>query len=355
MLKIGLVNFNGYLGGGETLFRRLADHLTREDYEVICFVSKEGYLSDYYTVNSDKSVDVWVTFNMEALRWVYWQVGIQDILHLELHVYDRFYHCQSLLNKLIVHFGHGKRRFLRGPNYFFNKFLYKSLIQSNRLVVMSATNARLLLKDFGSSSLPIIPLAIEKRDMLKLQGDACAPSPIVWLGRLVDFKTPSLIYLLDMLLLEGRSRKVIIIGEGAAMQLVQNHGYSKLGLVEFMGVLSVSDIGSLIPKNAIGYAMATSALELASLGMPVIVALASQNLSPITSCGGLLSEVDLGELGGQLNDPYLEMNLLPSLLEVIEKVELDYDMYSKDSKLKVCRDYSMEVIIKQYIDLIKSV
>lgn len=92
----------------------------------------------------------------------------------------------------------------------------------------------------------------------------------VWLGRIEGFKTPVLLHTMDRLdAIDNLRVRLTIIGDGADMQLVRNAA-SELRRLECIlaGSLPLSEVDSVLPQYDITFAMGTSALEAAKLGIP---------------------------------------------------------------------------------------
>ena len=221
-----LVNTNDYLGGGESLLVRIAKNLT-QDFKVICksksFIESElgehkekltsinGPVNYLYLSKTEKISLVnqisqiispgakIITFFMAdtiLINEVIRKKGIKGckLMHLYLHPNDYLYGCESIFSKF--------QRFILGNSVYYSNYiakdanakLLKSLDDSKSLVFMNEANFN--AHDIDIKNKQIVPLPInfsfpanspkkfKKKNQVK---------KIIWVGRIVDFKIPSVV------------------------------------------------------------------------------------------------------------------------------------------------------------------
>lgn len=358
-------NFNTYLGGGETLMVRMAEFLGREHYDYKMFYKTGSYIEkdlyrigveeeslcpihskiDYYYLESgerhllrteienylkDKEEVCLVSFDARELYTVFdiaknnpkYRVG-----HLILHNQDNLYVCQSLLDKLKMRFG-GKRRFSRKAQIRFNKQLFNTICNQSIVIPQSELQADLLKEeyDINTEKEKVVPLpsydftnGISKKPKNN--------NKIIWIGRIVDFKLPALIAMLEFISTHPQYT-LTVVGDGE-IDKVKSYATSNaidLNNVTFAGKVDYSKLGEIIQEHGIGYAMGTSIIEIGKYGIPVIMALGSPDfkLFDRVICGGLYYHQSRGNVGDTLfykkaKDPVVGIE------DAVREVDQDYE------------------------------
>jgi hypothetical protein len=385
---IVLFNTNTYLGGGETLLTRFAEYLEAAGLEFVVVCARDSYIEknlgakvrrvvldcdvNYYYLSSKKKRHLldeignalqrgrqakFVTFCMRDLHTA---VALSkarsgfSITHLVLHIQDDLYTGQSLMDKFRYKLT-GARHFNHLQNIEFNRSLLKRLNDKNGLVCMAEVIAKHWWSEF-QISIPagrIVPLPSFTEKMLTGPRRENNRS-IIWLGRLVDFKMPSVVAMIRFLA-ANREYTLTIVGSGESERLrsaMQTHGVDA-ARVRFIGQLGYEAIGEEILKHSVGYAMGTSLVELAMYRMPVIVALASYDhkeyAEPI--CGGLFFDQPLGCDGSELVLGDAASNIT-ELDEAFRRIEADYEGVAAK-----CHDYAKENFsvgknFQRYLDIV---
>lgn len=364
---IVLFNFNSYLGGGETLFVRMANYLEKKREDYFLFFLKGGYIEkdlertgipkqkchaivqgvDYYylrTSERDSLLDE--IKNVLPKREVYYLVSFcsRDLYtvcalnnrcdrfrigHLILHDQDNLYLCQTLFDKFLFKY-FNKRRFSSKRMIAFNIKLYTELSEKYSLVPQSDIQVKLWGQRYG------IPLDYEKVVPLPTYDFSTSKDPIItdrteekkiiWIGRFVDFKLPALCAMLNFVS-NHADYSLTIVGKGDE-KFVKNYisqNNIDTNRVSFIGEIPYGELGEIIRKHTVGYAMGTSIVEIGKYGVPVIMALGSPSahIFKYDICGGVYFDVDKGNVGDNL---YYDNNedLQPRIEDAIEIIQNDY-------------------------------
>lgn len=358
---IVLINLNSYLGGGETLMIRFAEYLKRRGMEFICVCIQGGYLykdlqrigikkdsilpiqssPDYFyesRAGRQRLIDSiaskiqvrpvrFVSFCMRDLhivRKVCTKFPHVAIAHLILHIQDDLYLGQTLIDKIIYSLIR-YRRFGNSNIIKFNRQLLNEVNDNQGLICMSDLIATVWQDNFDIviPSDRIVPLP------------SFLPSPygfalksqnrkIIWIGRIVDFKIPALLAMIDFIATKNEY-SLTIVGDGDRSSIIarmKDRGVA-LGRVNFAGEVPYSKLGEFILGHSVGYAMGTSLIELARFRIPVIIALASFTHAPFDRpiCGGLFFDQPKGTDGSELairSEKEIE-NTIANTIDVIEK------------------------------------
>lgn len=290
------------LGGVELLFYRLSKYLSQIGLMRIGVVDyPDGYLA---TELSDSSVEIiphvpslkadvtayshivapashfaWIERNLitsESTRLLLWFTHPFNVLGT-LPGGNRLYKIPLPLLRRVVR--------LYGPEYILLKRILCEIYASNGVVYMDYENVEVnhLLFDLPASLerfLPICVDTVEVSNVLPKHGDSSLH--IGWVGRLTDFKMPALRYIIsraDEYAETYRTKIVIhIIGSGE-----QEHLLPQISRVELrrLGTLPNSELAQYLVENcSVVFAMGTSALESAQLGLPTVLMDASYTLYP---------------------------------------------------------------------------
>ena len=369
-MTYALVNFNNYLGGGETLLVRWSEYLYRKGYRFKSYYVAGSYIENdlrrigipqdylcpiysninyYYLGKSDRKQlrneickyieeesDVcFISFDARDMYTVY-DIANKNtrfkVAHLILHAQDNLYACQTLWDKLKIKMK-GNRRFSNRHMIEKNIALFNVLCGQSVVIPMCERECDLWQNDFGinvdkSKTVPLPTCDFSKVEhRVPLQNDK-----ILWIGRVVDFKIPALCAMIDYV---GNQKKYIltIVGNGEVDFLhryISEKGYSLEQFV-FLGEVKYSDLPTVIHKHSIGYACGTSIIEIGKYGLPVIMALGSPDYKLFKEqiCGGLYIGISKGNVGGNLHYPGTKDKIV-LIKEAINYLESDYYRLSQD-------------------------
>jgi glycosyltransferase involved in cell wall biosynthesis len=175
---------------------------------------------------------------------------------------------------------------------FINLFLFNSennvrklallaLLKESAFVCMDGENASIINKYYRVNNIyDFIPIPVyTDKYPTNYNNQLKKNVSLYWYGRLCDFKSHSLIYLIEkMSELQSSSDFVIltVIGDGPYRNLIERIAIKRGVKVLFVGTLPNYESLELLRKNATAvFAMGTSALESGALGIPTILAGAS--------------------------------------------------------------------------------
>lgn len=390
---IVLINFNTYLGGGETLFVRLAEYFEKKYPELLLFYKSDSYIEsdikkkginkknccpinlpvDYYYLNDAERKDlrnaILYSFDRDVkyevfsfcARDLYLTTDLTKeksykikLAHLILHDQDNLYCCQTLLEKLILKM-RGKRLFSSKKMIEFNKTLFNEVQSKGTLIPMSETIVKLWSNTYGikmpMKNVVPLPTCTFPDYFFKPINN----KKILWIGRFVDFKLPSLCAMLNFLKRHS-DYSLSIVGYGAEnfVRDYLNKNNINRNQVVFLGKVDYDQLGKVIQEHAIGYAMGTSIIEMAQYGIPVIMAMASPDYKLFNKdiCGGLYVNKSLGNIGVDLfydND----LNKFPTIDETISSIESDYLNSAKSSYECIKKMFDFETNAEAYISSLK--
>lgn len=389
---IALLNFNRYLGGGETIFTRWANHLQKEKEEFKLFYPSKSFIADelhrigineeylcpydgdtnYYYL-SDKN-------RQEFVDWIYSKLTndhdvklvsfcfkdlytILDvtkrdkdftITHLILHDEDNMYVCQTLKDKLIQKIL-GRRQFSDKHQLAFNNQLLRDLVTSGGLIAEKMTTKIVMAKHNVNIDEDIIvppPMCDFPEEMPKIKNN----KKIIWLGRIVDFKLPAICSMLDFVC-KKKEYQLTIIGDGEIdflKKYMANRGLT-YDNINFLGVIPYNQIASVIKQHSIGYACGTSIVEIGQHGLPIITALASSThkLFKRPICGGVYNNKYKGNEGNNLFIGESEEEQ-PLIEDTIRDIESDFDGCALRSYKAMKADFDFTTNVKKYMEIINA-
>ena len=384
---IVLINLNNYLGGGETLMVRFAEYLQGKGVEFLCLCAVGSYVHadlqrkgiipeailaintspDYYYLdNCDRQLLVdeiafkvtnrpvrFVSFCMRDLYTVNAfasRLSCVAIIHLILHIQDDLYVGQTITEK-ISYYLTGRRRFGNARIINFNRRILSMLNKHGGLICMADLIAVAWRRNFGIN-IPqnnIVPLpsfvAMTKASILDNTN-----RKIIWIGRLVDFKIPALLAMIDFLAV-AIDYRLTIVGDGdrrALLMRMKKHNIS-VGRVIFLGEVPYAELGNVICDHSIGYAMGTSLIELARFRIPVIVALASYAHTTFSRpiCGGLFFNQPRGCDGSELA-VYSEDEIDTTIPDAVRQIEIDWGTLADACYNYARNNYAVEANFKAY-------
>lgn len=387
-----LVNFNDYLGGGETLLVRYALYLQNNkiSFKIFCLkhsfiyneLIKQGidiekiYILDqnpdfYYLTSYKKALFIeklsnhiknekkqlrFLTFCLRDLYTITELVKSypnSSITHLVLHVNDYLYLGQSLWDKFL----YKRKRIVHYSNVKiieFNKRLLKFIHNRNGLISMAQIINDFWAKEFALqvSQDKIIPLPSFQDLNLDARNESLNKK-IIWIGRIVDFKIPSLLAMIDFI--ATSDYKLTIIGKGEIDVVKKYILDNKIDMSKFcfLGEVDYSNLGSIISQHSIGYAMGTSLIELAKYKIPVIVALASFTHVNFERqiCGGLFYDKELGCDGSDLLLTE-QKNIKTIIKDCILEIENNYSGIAQKCYQYAKENYSESINFFKYTQII---
>ena len=323
-----LVNFNDYLGGGETLFVRLAEYLQENNGEFLLAFKKDSYIeadllkreiSEEHLIPVEGPIDYYYLKDNErgalrdiilsklelnkdyiiysfCLRDLYFTVDLSKVFsgnikiaHLILHEQDNLYCCQTLTDKIRLILLN-KRTFSSHKMIAFNRILLNQICENGVVIPMNEVITKLWSEQFDIHLSADNVVALPTCNFPDYQFDKHNNKKIIWIGRIVDFKIPSIFVLLNFLK-RRKDYSLSIVGYGEEDKIIDYIQKIQLdeGQVRLLGKVEYSELGSVIQEHSIGYAMGTSIIEIARYGLPVIMAMASPDfhIFPRDICGGL--------------------------------------------------------------------
>ena len=390
---IVLINFNSYLGGGETLFVRLADFFRQQKIKCHLFYKENSFIekdlrrrcitenshsinlsTDYYYLSSKerKELRSAILNNLEenhkyeifsfCARDLYLTIDLTKqkkyqlkLVHLILHEQDNLYCCQTITNKLKQKFGM-KRSFSSKKMTKFNTRLFNEVNEKGVLIPMNEVIVK-LWENFFSIHLKkdnVIPLPTCSFDNYNFK--PINNKKILWIGRLIDFKIPSICAILNFLKVRP-DYKLSIAGYGAEKFInnyIDKNAINK-SQIQFLGKIEYDKLEEIVKGHAIGYAMGTSIIEMAQYGIPVIMAMASPSLKLFDKdiCGGLYINKYLGNVG---TDLYLSEDLspYPTIESTISSIESRYEESAKECYEYIRKIFDFEINAKAYLKMAES-
>lgn len=390
---IALINFNSYLGGGETLFVRMAEYITgKTSEELKLFYPEKSYISDdlnrirveakclcpysgdidyFYLDEEKKSLLVshivgslkdfkeikLVSFcyrDLYTLIDVAKQLSDATVSHLILHDEDNLYLGQSLVNKL-------EYKFLKKK-----KFSNKTIIDFNNKLFFDLNKAHALIGEKETTKIVMHKYGIDLEDSAIVPPPMCefedvppyvAPGKkILWIGRFVDFKLPAIASILRFISAH-QDYTLSLIGDGDMDFINKFAGDNNLNLsnVKFLGLQPYDKIDAIIKEHSIGYACGTSIVEIGKHGLPVITALFSPDhkLYSNAICGGLYDNKYKGNEGNNLLVGETEEQQ-PLIESVIKEIEQDFDGARMKSYNCMKDDFNLSTNMEGYLRIINN-
>ena len=390
---IVLINLNSYLGGGETLMVRFAQYLQQRGMAFLCVCAEGGYAHadlrsrgvdddallaiatspDYYYLSrreragligqiaariGDRAARV-VTFCMRDLYTGFAlsrEMPQCAIVHLILHIQDDLYVGQTLFEKVVYRL-FGRRRFGNTRAIDFNRRLLSLINDHGGLICMADLIAQAWHRNFGLSIAPshIVPLPsfVAGSEPIPEEGNN---KRIIWIGRLVDFKLPALLAMVDFLA-QVPDYILTIVGDGDRSLILERMKLKGVAAerVHFMGEVPYANLPNVVRGHSIGYAMGTSLVELSRFRIPVIVALASYEHTPFRDaiCGGLFFDKPKGCDGSDLALSSEEEIGVP-IAEAVASIESDWLQTARACYEYARSSFSLEENFAAYASIVQS-
>lgn len=385
-------NFNTYLGGGETLIVRLAEYLKKTNYGFKVFYKTGSYIekdlarikiekdyscpigaeTDYYYLNNkdreklreeicsylnDKEDICLVSL---CARDLYTLTDIAKnnprykLAHLVLHNQDNLYVCQSLVDKLTMKL-RGERRFSRKNQIAFNRALFNTLCNQSIVIPQSELQAELLKDEFDiatekEKAVPLPVCDFSEFEYVQPENN----KKIIWIGRIVDFKLPALIVMLNFVS-RHNDYSLTVVGDGDldyVKNYMRNNSISDDNIT-FVGKINYGDLETIIKQHSVGYAMGTSIIEIGKYGLPVIMALGSPDFKLYDKdiCGGLYCHQSRGNVGDTMfykksKDPVLLIDV------AFAELESDYEKASRECYDELKSNFDEETDFQLYMKLL---
>lgn len=390
---IVLINFNTYLGGGETLLVRFSTYLQKQGIRFHAFCGNGSFIekqmevagvdaTNYSIITSDTNYAYldkeqrkalldeiteglpkadeykYVSF---CLRDLYMLIDLNkrrqgSISHLILHNQDYLYMGRTLIDgikgKLL-----GKREFHNNKALDFNHRII-SLINSHRgLIPMSWIIVQLWKNEAGinipEDMIVSLPSFSEKPGIeLRTNNN----KKIIFIGRLVDFKFASLFAMFNYIK-RNPTYHLTIVGNGdkeRALNYIREQNIPEENIC-FVGEVSYSELPNVITEHSIGYAAGTSIIECAQQGIPVIMALQNNANKPFVRdiCGGLFYNTTKGNLGEDLC-VFKEDDITTKIDDAVVEIEKDYALAARKCYEYTKNEYSNELNFEEYLKRINA-
>ncbi|WP_141686162.1 glycosyltransferase [Alishewanella sp. HH-ZS] len=199
--------------------------------------------------------------NFNSLKVIYWFVHPYNLI-----VNFPFFKFFSKTNIKVIRFV---------LSFFYNSDLkilrcyLEELIQKKEVVFMDGECHRVNSQIFEFKGRPeYLPIPVSEPVTTEI---ACSGQSLCWLGRIEDFKTEILIRVLNDFLSSSSDKEFCVIGAGRDLDLVKGLFISS-NKIKFFGSIAESEISSFLVNHvSILFAMGTSALEGAKLGIPTVL------------------------------------------------------------------------------------
>lgn len=335
-----VINTNEYCGGGETFVERFLNNVPSSK----CLISNQGYLSSVidqsYILKIDEltllsSNDTVLFLNFRDLFKFGFRIKKTGctINYYCLHIYDPMY--QSLNYPLSLYLTLKKKHlfksYTKGFKYLFNILIANYLISGKTFFMNSFALEFHKLLGSHREVLPL-PVIDKYRQINELKNEKLV---VLWIGRFVDFKIPSILSLLNVC----RSLNLTLKLVGVKREDVD---YENVENVEFLGTLNEEDLLSEINLSDIGFGMGTSSVLLASHGLPVVLAQPYYGKEKFTGCMGHFYNQAKGEFGeGSISGNIDGVDIMKCFTELIK----DYKFYANKS-LEKSKEFDLAQIIK---------
>lgn len=390
---LAFINCNTYLGGGETLFVRIACRLQDINIPFKLLYLENSYISrdlrsknicsehlspissdaDYYYLSDNRKEKllnelksklspcdniVFVTF---CLRDLYTVIALREkipslkIVHLILHDEDNLFLSQSITDKLLMKCLHIKRH-SRSNIIDINNQILCRLNQAHALIGEKETS-RIVFSKYGIDIHRSMIVPPPMYDFPLEKPSVPFGKKILWIGRFVDFKLPAIVSMLEFINTH-QDYSLTLVGDGDLNYIQRVVQKKKLDIskVSFLGEISYEKLGDIIVKHNIGYACGTSIAEIARYGLPVIVALFSPNrkLFKAPICGGIYDNRKYkGNEGNALLVGEKETEQ-PLLDVVIKRVESKFDVEANNTFVKVRDDFGFTQNLNRYLEIFQN-
>lgn len=294
--------------------------------------------------------------DLYAVRAACTELANATIIHLILHIQDDLYLGQTVAEKIVYRLTR-RRCFGNSATINFNRQLLSEINGNRGLICMADLIAEVWHSNFGID-IPadrIIPLPsfVENSEDCVQENRG---KKIIWIGRIVDFKTPALLAMIDFLASKD-GYELTIIGDGdrsALIKRMKDQGINP-NRINFLGEVPYSRLGEFIRGHSIGYAMGTSLIELARFRIPVVIALASFTHETFNRpiCGGLFFDQPKGADGSELALRQ-EGEISTTIEDAINVIENEWNKVANNCYEYARSNYSVDNNFSEYLKIIES-
>lgn len=274
------------MGGAEYLLARTANLLHNNGFNVGLVDIEGGWLSaninnmEKKIITGNKKIkledeDILITTANFMYRLdVYFEKSNTKILLWTVQPYNIVINLPRVLKK-IPFFEKINSSYLCYKKPIHQKII-KSIIKKNGMVSMDGECDKILFKTYGLNYAKFLPVFIDNKSFLytathKMDYNCIK---IVWLGRIdLLFKIHILKkVLLDINSLNMQNLVFDIIGNGPGLNDLKNFAKNKLNFkINFLGEIENNSLSQILLKYDLGFAMGTSALDVASKKVPTIL------------------------------------------------------------------------------------
>lgn len=287
-------------GGVSNQFLRLAEEIaSRGNRKVFVVDYYDGFMAkniknkNVYLIEYNDNHDVVINKNSIVIFQVMTPWSIFPSLKIDKESRVLFWHCHpnNLIPSIPFYTGVASNSVFRSFVFIFLhkywktlKIFHKLLIKNNALIYIDGVNADstnifLNVTDPKRKIIPI-PIPTSSKNILekhKLINKEMKNIRFCWVGRIADFKYPILLY--SLVKLNAISSKYVssfevdIIGDGEYLDFLKSDVTDLPNIkVNFLGELSRESVNEyLMCTPDVMLAMGTSAVEGASIGLPVIL------------------------------------------------------------------------------------
>lgn len=379
-----LFNLNNYIGGGETLLIRLAQHLRAKGYPYHiltsgkrCWILEEatklGLNCDVWPVSSD-SINYQSAAQriatVELLNTMYGQLNELRVftfcmrdLHNALYVFTRLPHCK-------VWFSHG----VYHPEDVFylaslslrpeqivtrNRDLAQRLHDAKSILFMNHNGLKISLSPNAPCDTALvresvfIPIPIPINDHIpKREIDSSRSLRIICISRFVDFKVAAVLAIMRFAA-NRPGVELLVIGHGPWEILLK--GWLAIRCVRNISIItnvSPSQLDNYINTCDIGYAQGTSILEIGKRGLPVLIAPYSRIRDLFDSefpTLGVFGEVTDSSAFGDITD--LSTHKVYKIADCIDSIRLNY-IYYQHKSTEFVNTFSSDIVCERIFEFI---
>jgi len=378
---IVLFNLNKYIGGGETLLIRLAQHLhiSGYPYQILasndkCWIKEEAtkrglnFSACPANIDSINYHDLSQRLNtsdaMNAMFGHIKEIRISTFcmrdLHNAMYIFTRMPNVKVWFSHGIYHpedvFYLSSLSFKSTRIIQFNRNLVRKLFESNSILFVNENGLKISL-DSGSArdarSAIYAPLPINICGEIPLRKpDAKRPFRIVCISRFVRFKVAAVLAI--MRYAGNRSGvELLVIGHGP-WKLILDAWIKIMRINNIVIITGVSPdrLESYIDTCDLGYAQGTSILEISKRGLPVLIApysrirdLFNKNFPTL----GIFGQIKDFSAFGDITD--LRGVTTYKIADCIDLVREDYCRYQEQS-VEFVKTFASESVCSKIIDFI---
>lgn len=357
------------LGGVQTLFARLAEALVGK----VCSVKIVDYPDGiYHKIITNTCIEL-VTYTDNVPLKISGASVV--IMPAEYIVKSKMFITTDSTCKIVYWFVHPYNVVVNFP--FFNYFsklkkhsisnliwlLYRKDMKSlsNHLMRLNEDSCLFFMdlecyevnkKIFGLNCFipKFLPIPVEKP---KHSLDVNVNNSFCWLGRIEDFKTNILDRVLHDFINSNLSNDFIVIGEGRDLNKLRAR-YVLRKNIRFVGIIKESSLESYLCSNvSLMFAMGTSAIESAKLGIPTILLDAFYGDVPDNYRYRWIFRSQGYTLGRIIDRSYNPESGDLDFGSVISEITDNFDLLSQQSRIHFERNHSLEIVLDGFNEMIK--